>query len=128
MNNSHYPTLELCKKIDDIEFPSTELWIISEHKAQVWKIFSIDECFEVTNYEWRFEYCPSVMEMLDIIPNTIVCNDREYYLTLDKIWWWYETIEWTYDVIWLQDDSSLPDNIANLILWLVENKYLVLNK
>lgn len=100
MNNPlHYPDLERCKKLKEIWYPLRE----AESPFANWER-------------------PSVMEMLDVIPEEI----NEYSL------WIRKQYNWDYDVCFsdpMGDEMydwfwTLPNALADLILWLVENGYL----
>lgn len=129
MNPSHYPSLELCKKLKEIWFPEGEKYYDSG--------WEYGECFTVY---------PSVMEMLDVIP-------KEYTFELYSTYW-NENDYWTPDNpydwelnplyklrIYDQDEfetipksvrtqyrNNIPDAIAVKILWLHENNYISFNK
>ena len=64
MNTLHYPDLQRCKKLTELWFPETE-----SHEIE---------------YEWNFEegllVKPSVMELLDELPEIIGKNWNRYYL------------------------------------------------
>ena len=107
MNTNHYPSLELCKKLTEIWFPTTFKHIWDSLWTVIW-------CLEVP--EWMY-VCPSVMEMLDVMPNRVEIKHWgiEWYVTLaDSEWWFF--------------DESLPDAIAEMYIWLHENNYLNFNK
>ena len=116
MNSQHYPSLELCKKLTEIWFPTTFQHIGDSGWTVIW-------CGEIP--EWMF-VSPSVMEMLDVIPWEI----KEHYLSIVKqmngqydicyqelfVSWELHNTEWT-----------LPNALAQMILWLHENKYISFN-
>lgn len=128
MNTSHYPSLPLCKKLTGIGFPKTEK---SYSKSLNW-----DEKNETYPYEillrptpWGYYICPSIAEMLDVIPKDI----KWCWCTIIKNYsWWFVRFEWEYLPMWMAWDrwqcESLPNALAEMILWLVEEKYLSFNQ
>lgn len=128
MNPLHYPDLERCKKLTEIGFPETDLFYSRwANKARVEYYINRKE---YGNKEDRF-LCPSVMEMLDVIPCTIVYKKHEKketrYFRLEK----ENADEWEakYNDVFHQTCTermkwTLPNALADLIFWLVENKYL----
>jgi hypothetical protein len=109
MNTTHYPSLELCKRLTCNWFPETEKW---EYYPD------IDTYLEK----------PSIAELLDELPTSI----KEWWKYLLGInWVWtdkrqfnvrYETVYWS-NKIWFQDES-LPNALTEMWLWLKENNYL----
>jgi len=74
------------------------------------------------DYDWLHHYpCPSVMEMLDIMPTHI--NADNISISTDK-WRKYYVKFW----INYTSDNSLPNALADMVIWLVENKHLSFNK
>ncbi len=74
--------------------------------------------------------CPSVMEMLDFMPDTIAQeyllnfwknNDRQYWVTYEEVNWHQIWESWK----WFE---TLPNALAEMILWLHENKYITFIK
>jgi hypothetical protein len=126
MNNSYYPSLELCKKLTEIGFPECRRcysryfdWKLD--KDEEWVIFA-------WALNWVTYVCPSVMEMLDVMPIEIKTSAYRYVLTTfpNSVWYFNfnylprkekKCIKWT-----------PPNALAQMILWLVENKYLTFNK
>lgn len=120
MNSNHYPNLELCKKLKEIGFPETELYYDSH------AINKVDWYWITTDWEYP---CPSVMEMLDVMPNCIK-NNWGYPLKISRTKWGTFIVayqDWKFllrDFIW----DNLPNALASMLIWLVENKYLTFNK
>ena len=119
MNPLHYPSLELCKKLTEIWFPDTLL------SNGSWWIDSIPYS-TYAKWETSRTVCPSVMEMLDVIPWWIETEDWVCNLVLRKERWWEN---WYYDKNWsaMIFNDTLPNTLAKMILWLVEDKYLTFN-
>ena len=120
MNTNHYPSLELCKKLTEVGFPPTEIDLKSN-----W-----EECIEWTMWRPKYVY-PSVLEMLDVI--YIPLHHR---ISIDKMldiddWVWYNvsfySSEHFNDLLkWFQ--WTLPNAIAEMILWLHENNFISFSK
>jgi hypothetical protein len=151
MNTSHYPSLELCRKLTEAGFPETQLWIFDTRKS--WKKYN---CPYVSEYEepkfipfwnikiWESELeitdfknnpsagyneslplvCPSVMELLDEMPHYITTDQNEYELNIRMNW---DSILVMY-VAWMGMVShfywTLPNALAEMWIWLKENNYL----
>lgn len=108
MNTSHYPSLELCEKLTNIGFPKTE------NRIRI----SDDDWY---NFDEDFWVCPSVMEMLDVMPQSVnwwvlsIHKDPEIWVCMyDKPFEQAEISSW----------DTLPNALAEMILWLKENNYL----
>ena len=118
MNPLHYPSLELCKKLQEVGFPETTISIVQDFN---WKDFICD------HYEYNREdfiaCCPSVMEMLDVMPWVISTKWDNYFLSVDKFWTCatYETLDRKTLLFCV---GGIPNALAEMILWLVENKHL----
>lgn len=110
MNNQHYPKLELCEKLTEIDFPETEIMRDSINPYRIW---------------WQ-DVCPSVMEMLDIIPNEIE-TEIPVFFSIDKTQSEY-IISYSDNGIakWIKYfvKASLADALAEMIIWLNENNYI----
>lgn len=151
MNISHYPSLELCKKLTEAGFPETELWIFDTRKSwkshncpyineyderkfiPFWNIEIGDWELEITNFkdnpsEWYNEssplVCPSVMELLD----RIKLNEK-YTIDIDKNWEVYSVMIFANKIDELTKNCpifswTLPNALAEMWLWLKENNYL----
>ena len=123
MNTSHYPSLELNKQLQEKLMPHNwELFMTED-----WLIYDKHDRADLDNAcEW-IEWIPvySVMEMLDVIPDRIVINwDAVLWLSLDKSSVSFERWGFViYKFIW-----TLPDSLAKMLVWLVENGHLILNK
>lgn len=119
MNQSHYPDLDRCKKLKDIGFLETEKSFTHNWWPALWYSTVVD-C----------EIKPSVMEMSDVIPNSIRIEDRNFIFTIRKFEdiysLWYEN--WKNVILKLHSEWTLPNALADMVIWLVENKYLTFNK
>lgn len=120
MNSSHYPSLELCKKLTEIGFP------ISEKFWQYWKIC---DAFHDCMIHSEASVCPSVMEVLDVMP-TIWWDTPKI---VKNYLWWYVAYEWeNHEIIWAWWNKwqcdNLPNALAEMILWLHENNYISFSK
>lgn len=62
MKTEHYPSLELCQKLTDIGFP------VCDH---FWQYGKICNSWHDAMIFSEASVCPSVMEMLDVIPTTV---------------------------------------------------------
>lgn len=118
MNTLHYPSLELCKKLTEIGFPATEK-VIDEF-GNIYDIAPWNEWFIM----------PSVMEMLDVMPNYIEKWPIRYYLAI----WWDRCVQYypdnfnaikppIADFRW-----TIPNALAEMVLYLHENKYISFTK
>lgn len=111
MNHSHYPSLELCKKLTAIGFPKTKEYAVDYH----WDFVEDDNLV-----------CPSVMEMLDVMPIEIKKDDIWYMLVV----WWNWCVQYYPDNfnsfhIPLADFRwNIPNALAEMILWLHENDFV----
>ena len=122
MNTSHYPSLELCKKLTEIGFPDTE-FIIWEYnwRTKIWWNAETNDIF----------FCPSIMEMLDVMPEWLFI----YRLKKAKTWNYKLWRAYTVSTINCKDISNnktswdtLPNALAEMILWLHENKHITFTK
>lgn len=120
MNPSHFPSLELCKKLTEIGFP--------EATSCHWRKDS-KGVYDTTFWPWNDEsfVCPSVMEMLDVIPrikidwysygiNIWITQSRKYIV-------WYR-INDKNKISSSFQSWTLPNALAEMILWLHENNYI----
>ena len=128
MNTSHYPSLELCKKLTDLGFPMNKLIY---HITNWWSLICNMDVYKLTNQKppiGGVEYvCPSISELLDEMPLsiqwcvlTIVRNihDKDIYYQVS-----YEHIN--DGIIFLNIlKETLPDALALIWIWLKENNYL----
>jgi len=111
LNTSHYPSLELCKKLTELGFPETE-----KHKQYLW----------VGNFK-----CPSIAELLDEIPENILWIEWiMWHFKMTKIWSCYaafisQTEDWPVldEYIWFWD-GNIPNALAEMYVWCVENNYI----
>lgn len=116
MKQEHYPSLELCKKLTEIGFPTTFQHIGDSGWTVIW-------CGEIP--EWMF-VSPSVMEMLDELRKTDLRFCINFYSehTIVTVFIWDDE-----KMFWAEDDCDepLPKALAQMILWLHENKYISFN-
>ena len=118
MNSSHYPSLELCRKLTSIGFPDTE---------KKWYKFDFDS-YGINSFKTEpfVALCPSVMEMLDVMPYLSwfawisIEKATANYIVSYRISYWNDAYEVT--------KSSLPNALAEMILWLHENNYISFSK
>lgn len=120
MDDKHYPSLELCKKLTEIGFPQTEnFWTdykftqVKETKEYHW---TIRDTIWTSDYEYirEFYLCPSVMEMLDVIPKSDIIirwNYPDWRVIHDSKNYWTR-------------DEFLPNALAEMVLWLNDNNYI----
>jgi len=115
MKQEHYPSFELCKKLTEAWFRWTE---------------------RIINDDWKFDYpdcdafaCPSVMELLDELPERI--DKWQYYYLFTEwlkdvtIYYWYNTeFDWVEILEWTLITWLLPNALAEMWLWCKENNYL----
>ncbi len=137
MNTSHYPNIDLCKKLTEAEFPETEnTWIEDEE----WDWIDIvrksmnDLLEEINEKKWipynrkyeEWEYvCPSVAELLDELPPTIKHEWVTYTLFMTKFWSEYRFFNWQeIERICKFMLATLSDSLSENYLWLKENNYL----
>ena len=138
MTSLHYPSLELCKKLTEAGFPRTEMYIGEYRHTQLNKEFEVtirDSC-----YEWDYEtfrnvwFCPSVMELLDEMPNWITIKYKDwdvwnYKLEIGRQWtsesieaYYVHYVEWNWAYAFYL--NTLPNALSEMWLWLKENNYL----
>jgi hypothetical protein len=125
MNNSHYPSIELCKKLTEIGFPRTEMWMLDflYERPNQWDIFEYDFSLDCEDHEWTTYKCPSIAELLDELPKSIwEVHSKE--LTIEYIWW-DAFVEYTDSRYRLERKVwTLPNALAEMYIWLKENNYL----
>lgn len=113
---SEYESEYCLDKIDNLEHH--KFWWFSEY---------------MSGHEWVYKFhsesdvyvCPSVMDMLDVIPFSLTnsyCNS----LMINKLrgWFWYDiyySANKPNDVV---SDWPLPNGLADLIMWLHKNNYI----
>lgn len=81
-------------------------------------------------------FCPSVMEMLDVIPQRIVVDGIDGFFEIGQQYdlLYFCQLQWHRVKIWIvyHDDFrtewTLPNALAEMILWLHENKHISFNK
>lgn len=111
----HYPSFELCKKLNFLYkwyIPSAYLWIESSDSTQH---YIAKDKFYSNDYDYC---CPSIMDLLDMIPNSIDDYDFKMWYT----WAWYSKEEWKY--LFVSDDTNLPNALAETVIWLIENNHI----
>jgi hypothetical protein len=116
--------MELCKKLSEIGFPETENICFSLLVNPEWAI-QIQNKKDILWTAYISYKCPSVMEMLDEI--------LEKLGTLDCIEIWFDDNKWTSFIKYLPTHTyihwySLPNALAEMILWLHENNYISFSK
>ena len=130
MNPLHYPSLELQIKLKKIGFTNCET--------------VTDTCGNYIRHTpwfdtWEYNPCPNVMEMLDVIPDRIEHEWYSFSISLfnlldKKIFIRYISSGWELDKeLWKKVEydkrvakinGTLPNALAEMIIWLVENKHL----
>lgn len=118
MKTKHFPSLDLCKKLTEIGFPTTFQHIWDSWWTVIW-------CWEIP--EWMY-VSPSVMEMLDVMPKWIT-TERPNHLSIVSDWagWIIRYASFIFAVKNIENES-LPNALAEMILWLHENNYISFNK
>lgn len=162
INLLHYPSLELCKKLTEIGFPETELNLIDSRKQHkryncppvdeyedfvfvpFWNLYTwapeLDiEPMDESNIHRPNLRCPSVMELLDMMPPFINVWERNLFdLEIVKQGKQY-LVRYLPSLIFNRDEyllntktiqiSEIPPNaLAEMVLWLYENKYISFTK
>lgn len=128
MNPNHYCDIERCKKLTEIGFPMTEIYKIIYHKSIALPLEEVIEYNESKDYRCgnipRIVH-PTVMEMLDVIPDTIRQDYQLYIWKNSELQYWvsYRDVEWT-EFISIGWFDTLPNALADLIVWLHENNYI----
>ena len=69
MNSSHYPSLELCKRLTENNFPRTEKVTFIEYNSDNRAI--MDSTIFTDFHEDNFLVCPSIAELLDELPTFV---------------------------------------------------------
>lgn len=127
MNPNHYCDIERCKKLTEITEKSKTFGTQLQWYQMVWKpetLRLVQHLAPIDVQEEFVAWCPSVMEMLDVIPTTVKKWDDTYpfmqeWDMFDDIWRvWHEHFDNA------QEDISLPNALADLIFWLHENNYI----
>lgn len=126
MENSHYPSLELCKELTERWFKINNDRI---YRNSFW-VFSINsEGFKLEDTDF---ICLSVMDMLDYMPLSIRTRGKLFLRTIHWIWdrWiWFAYSTSPYvgnDVLIFEQWTSLPDLCAKMLLSLLNNKYITI--
>jgi hypothetical protein len=95
MNNTHYPSLELCKKLTEENYPATSNWM-----KENWDII------QLIYWAWKLYYrCPSIAELLNSLREDRRRVAHRQYSEL-------------------KDNTSFPDYLAEFYLFDKENNYL----
>ena len=145
MKNAHYPSLELCKKLTKIGFPYTEKNFIRAESAPltIVEIYGEEDWMVITNAnfpkDWINYKCPSVMEMLDIMPKVINVGKLPYTLNImtggKDTDYGIQYLNYSYadtHTYCLSDLTTIfwtiPNALASMVLWLHENKYTSFSK
>lgn len=121
MNSSHYPSLELCKKLTEEGFPEATSCHFRRNNSDI---------YEHTFWPWDDEsyVCPSVMELLDEMPK-LIHYWWIHYLTINWEWTgnWYFNCRYkpTYWEGKMFHNEAIPNALAEMWLWLKENNYLI---
>lgn len=129
-NPLHYPTLDRCKKLTDLGFPDTENGYFKE-KDDTEFIFT-KNYWETNNPLYDRYVCPSVMEMIDVLQS----NWFEYVIenkAISPIWHEYAITLYMeaspknkrYP---LKTSDTIPNWLADIVIWLVENGHLSFKK
>lgn len=135
MNPLYHPRLELCRKLQEIGFPDTYMCMVV-----LWEDYTdILEYSSSTNWyndEVEKCVCPSVMEMLSVMPKVISEKLLTYTLNINSDWTDYDVSYSCYnnthsDIFYISTFYScyweLPNALAEMVLWLYENKYITFN-
>ena len=115
MNTSHYPSLELCKKLTEIGFPETEQSRrvpINEMETNIYVFPSLMEMLDVLKLD-KHEWELTMPEYIKIIQRDV--NEYELEFSYGNVYCWKcHYIRGT----------NLPNALAEMILWLHENKHI----
>lgn len=136
MNPSHYPSLELCKKLTENWFPETEMeytefypiWNFEEKEIvdfKKWDFHIMGSDFS----EWSWYKCPSIAELLDELPDDKIYKDKYsiYWLEIYKNIVQYANHSTDIDaepIILQRYEWTIPNALAEIWLWLKENDLL----
>lgn len=137
-NSAHYPSLNLCKELTEIWFPVTEKYL---EALPNWTINTINDTIstKLSTDEYFPEYrCPSIGEMLDLMPSEVGVKWVQYSLTVtkskvleDELWVSaytvaYCSLSWPDDYIFFEQMSMkmLPDALAQMLLWLHQEGHI----
>lgn len=119
MNTSHYPSIELCAKLTEIEFPKTEklltsFWIYNNNS----NLDSIQSEVEYT--------CPSVLEILDNI-NLWSCYELIIKKQYDYDLWYCYNVEFKYieGCTMKSFKWNYPDALAEMYIYLYKKRYIL---
>lgn len=135
INSKYYPSTELCNKLTSIWFPNTEKnishyeWSISWEQMEKNKLTGVEyKDIETLVITWVL---PSVMEMLEYVPAEIKMEKFwECYLKMQKDAVYYTT-SYDYDSdYWVKEifSDTLPNAMAEMVIWLYENNFISFNK
>lgn len=127
MNQSHYPSLELCKKLTEIWFPKSTVNSWCDFGNISWSIEITDVATSSSRRRDKMiAICPSIAELLDEFPHEII-TELPVFLSIDKhSYWWYVSYTDNWLLKWSKGikNKSLPDALVEMILWLHENRYI----
>lgn len=129
---THFPSLELCKKLTEIRFPDTEkiysrwmgreiFWPNAWMNTEEFRIKRNPLPWDIVTDNCKEEYpCPSVMELIDQMPWEV----NWFYLNIDCLLPYvsYKDTYWV-ELIWFED-ATIPNALVSMTLWLHENKYI----
>lgn len=87
-NPLHYPDLDRCRELTKIGFPKTEILIDETNdyhtKESYDSLVEMSEFYHSDDIPAKWKVCPSVIEMLDVIPRIIQPLHEFYELTIAK--------------------------------------------
>lgn len=133
MNKKHYPSLDLCKKLTEINFPQYD-WSLSMFEyLKDWVPYTYEIADGVDYMCWYGSLwivcnqyvCPTFLEMHDLIPDNIKTD----MLIIGKACG-LEYLNWikVNALFWCNDGDVLIDSMANMILFLHKKWYINVNK
>lgn len=119
-NPLHYPTFDRCKKLTELWFPETERWFFKE-KDDTEFIFTTNY-WETNNPSYDRYVCPSVMEMMDTIPNKI--GTFKFRIEIHDSFFRSLYREIDIDITFMVKEWTLPNILADTIISLAGNNHL----
>lgn len=159
MKTEHYPDQKRCETLTSLGFPETELvycnvWTES-HRWIDYDFNSyhiLDELYIIPRLPtWRYcsredypfddtkilQYrCPSIAELLDPIPHTIIREWKTYFLKIEPDFFSSAFGAWACyyihdidesmtesNVLVYRSHTPLPNSLSDLIIWLTQNWY-----
>lgn len=130
IKNLHFPTFDKCKTLTKIGFPETEKCYAESIE---WNIEIFDRSNVINSNEEPIYVCPSVMEMIDIIPLHIkyTWNIGMDIVENETLYFWMIGPYPTYlnsdrDTVFIFDSLRLPNALSDMIIWLNERKFISL--